>query len=99
MAGADGRPNTPSEEGFAAASGIMHELEKAEIDRQLLLRDAPVWSQPRAQQGPQALQGVDVHLAEPVAILVSGIFASCMTHGPVPVTPGLQASIDVVLVR
>jgi hypothetical protein len=29
-----------AEEGFAAAAGVMHELEEVEIERQLLLRDA-----------------------------------------------------------
>src|SRR6476469_8387250 len=31
-----------AEQGFAAAAGVMHELEEAEIERQLLLRDASV---------------------------------------------------------
>jgi hypothetical protein len=29
-----------AEQGFAAAAGVMHELEETEIERQLLLRDA-----------------------------------------------------------
>jgi hypothetical protein len=37
-----------SKESFASAPGVMHELEEAEIQRQLLLRDAPVWPQPGA---------------------------------------------------
>src|SRR4051794_22905585 len=37
-----------AKESFASASGIVHELEEAEIQRQLLLRDAPVWPQPGA---------------------------------------------------
>src|SRR6476469_6863757 len=31
-----------AEQGFATAAGVMHELEEAEIERQLLLRDASV---------------------------------------------------------
>ena len=31
-----------AEQGFAAAAGVMHELEEAEVERQLLLRDAAV---------------------------------------------------------
>src|SRR4051812_45833650 len=38
-----------AKEGFAAAPGVVHELEKAEIQRQLLLRDAPMWAEPGAQ--------------------------------------------------
>ena len=37
-----------AEESFAPAPGVVHELEEAEIQRQLLLRDAPVWPQPGA---------------------------------------------------
>src|SRR5215213_9758720 len=35
-----------AKESFASAPGVMHELEEAEIQRQLLLRDTPVWPQP-----------------------------------------------------
>src|SRR5688500_8710362 len=61
-----------AEQGFAAAAGIVDELEEAEIGGQLLLREAAVRPQPRAQQGPEALERVDVHLAKAVAILVAG---------------------------
>src|SRR3954453_22513913 len=37
-----------AKESFAPAPGVVHELEEAEIQRQLLLRDAPVWPQPGA---------------------------------------------------
>src|SRR4051812_11665839 len=37
-----------AKQSFASAPGVMHELEEAEIQRQLLLRDAPVWPQPGA---------------------------------------------------
>jgi hypothetical protein len=37
-----------SEQGFAPAPGVVHELEEAEVERQLVLRDAAVWPQPGA---------------------------------------------------
>jgi len=37
-----------SEQGFAASAGVVHELEEAEVKRQLVLRDASVRSQPGA---------------------------------------------------
>ena len=37
-----------AKESFAPAPGVVHELEEAEIQRQLLLRDTPVWPQPGA---------------------------------------------------
>src|SRR3954452_926367 len=39
-----------AEEGFAPAARVVHELEEAEVVRQLLLRDAPMRAEPRAQQ-------------------------------------------------
>jgi len=39
-----------AEQGFAASARVMHELEEAEIKWQLVLREAPVRSQPGAQQ-------------------------------------------------
>src|SRR4051812_20893903 len=62
-----------AKEGFAAAPDVVHEREEAEIQRQLLLRDAAVRAEPGAQQGPRALHRVDVDLAEAVAILVARI--------------------------
>src|SRR3712207_6954037 len=64
-----------SEQGFAAAPGVVHELEEAEVERQLVLRDAPVRPQPGAQHRPEAFHGVDVDLAVAVAVLVPGVFA------------------------
>src|SRR3954464_14491146 len=61
--------NERAEEGFAATACIVHELEEAEVKRQLVLRDAAVRAEPGAQQGPEPLDRVDVHLAEAVAVL------------------------------
>src|SRR3954469_2064986 len=87
-----------AEQGFAAAPGVVHELEESEVERQLVLRDAPVRAEPRAQQGPRPLHGVDVDLAEAVAILVARVFAPCVANSLVLVAPGWQAGVDVVLV-
>src|SRR3954462_976435 len=65
-----------AEQGSPTPARIVYELEEAEIERQLVLRNASVRSQPGAQQGPEPLDGVDVHLAESVAILVAGVFAA-----------------------
>jgi hypothetical protein len=43
----------------------MNELEEAEVEGRTLLRDAAVRPQPEAQQGPKALDGVDMHLVDP----------------------------------
>src|SRR5688572_20524926 len=55
--------------------------------------------QPGSQQRPKALHGVDVDLAEPIAILVPGVFASTMTDGLVAVAETRKSSVDVILIR
>jgi len=69
----------------------VHELEEAEVKRQLVLRDAPMRSQPGAQQRPEAFDRVDVDLAEAVPIFVAGVLAAPMADRLVPVAPGGQA--------
>src|SRR3954463_16746075 len=90
--------NECGEQGFAATACVVHELEEAEVVRQLVLRDAPVRAQPGAQQRPETLDGVDVHLAEPIPVLVAGVFAAPMADGLVLVAPSFQASVDAILV-
>ncbi len=88
-----------TEQGFAAPASVVHELEEAEVERQLVLRDAAVRAQPGAQQGPESFQGIDVDLAETVPVLVAGILASGVADRLVPVAPSRQARIDGILVR
>src|SRR4051795_4144781 len=88
-----------AKQGFAATACVVHELEEPEIERQLLLRDPPVRAEPGAQQGPEPLDGVDVHLAEPVPVLVAGILTPGMADCLMLIAPGGQAGIDAILVR
>ena len=76
-----------AEQGFAASAGVVHELEEAEIERQLVLRDAPMRAKPGAQQRPKTLDGVDVDLAKAVTVLIAGILAVPMADRFVPVAP------------
>jgi hypothetical protein len=76
----------------------MHELEEPEIQRQFVLRDATVRAQPGAQQRPEAFDRIDMYLAEPVAVLVAGLFAAGVADSPVRIAPGGQARIDVVFI-
>src|SRR3954452_18627686 len=87
-----------AEQRLPAAPGVVHDLEEAEVGRQLLLGDAPVRPQPGAQERPDPFHRVDVDLAEPVAVLVAGVFPAGVADGLVLVTPLFQAAVDVVLV-
>src|SRR5829696_464865 len=77
-----------TKQGFAAAPGVVHELEEAEVERQLLLRNAAVRAEPGAQQGPRPLHGVDVDLTEAVAILVARVLPAAVADGLVLIAPG-----------
>jgi len=46
-----------AKQGFAASARVVHELEEAEVERQFVLRDAPVRAQPGTQQRPKSLCG------------------------------------------
>src|SRR3954454_13341152 len=87
-----------AEQSLAPAASVVDELEEAEIERQLLLRDAPVRAQPGAQQGPEALGRVDVDLAEAVPVVVARVLAAGVADRLVAVAPLFQAAVDVVLV-
>src|SRR5689334_22175823 len=58
-----------AEQGSPTPARVVNELEETEIERQLVLREAPVRAQPGAQEGPEPFYGVDVHLAEAVPVL------------------------------
>src|SRR3954452_9775500 len=62
------------------------------------LRDAPVWPQPGAEQGPRPLYRVDVDLAETVAILIARVLPTSVADRLVLIAPGRQTGVDVVLI-
>ena len=94
----DEHPDEGGEEGLPSPARVVHDLEEGEVERQLLLRDAAMRPQPGAQQRPDALRGVDVHLAEAVAVVIARVLAPGVADRLVPVAPVLQAAVDVVLV-
>src|SRR4051812_32448331 len=87
-----------AEQGSPTPARVVDELEEAEIERQLVLREAPVRAEPGAQQRPEPFHGVDVHLAEAVPVLVAGILAPGMADRLVLIAPVLQAGVDAILV-
>ncbi len=91
--------NESAKQCFATSACVVHELEEAEVERQLLLRETPVRAQPGAQQRPEPLHCVDVYLAEAVTVLVASVFAAPMADRLVLVAPGGQARVDAVFVR
>src|SRR3954447_9751363 len=87
-----------AEQSLAAATGVVHELEETEIQRQFVLRYAAVRAQPGAQPRPEAFDGVDVDFAEPVAVFVACILTMGVTDRLVAVAPGWQPGVDVIFI-
>src|SRR3954452_14992103 len=87
-----------AEQGSPTPARVVYELEEAEIERQLVLRDAPVRAEPGAQQGPEPFHGVDVHLAKAIPVFVAGVFAAPVADRLVLKAPGGQAGVDAILV-
>lgn len=87
-----------SEQAFAPDADVMDELKEAQVKRQFFLRDAPMGSQPGAQQRPEALGGVDVNLMEAVSVFIAGVLAPAVAHGTVVKTPFRQTVVDVVFI-
>src|SRR5262245_32914197 len=56
-------------------------------------------AQPTAQQRPKPFHGIHMHFTQAVAIFVSSEFASSVVDTFMVVAPGLQTSINAVLVR
>ena len=50
----------------------MHELKETQVERQFLLRNAAMGPQPRTQQRPAPLGGVDMDLVKAVAVVIAG---------------------------
>src|SRR5881275_3010736 len=55
--------------------------------------------QPAPQERPEAFHAIHMHFTQAVAIVISGILSSSMVHALMVVSPGMQASINAVLVR
>ena len=83
---------------FSALACVVDERKEADVERQFLLRNASVGSQPRSQQRPAAFPRIDVNFVEAVAIVVASVLAASVIDGEVLLAPFLQSAIDVVLV-
>ena len=59
---------------------LTDERTEFEINRQLLLRDAPMGAEPRAQQRPKSFYRVSVDFAKVSVIFVLSIFSSALTN-------------------
>ena len=76
----------------------MNELEESQVQRQALLGDSSVGAKPRTQERPEPFERVDMHLAEPVAVVVPGRLPRRMADRLVIVAPLDQPAVDVIFI-
>ena len=77
----------------------MHKLKEPQVKREFLLCNAPMRTKPTAQERPKAFHGIHMDFTQAVTIFITGEFASSMVHTLMAVSPGLQTSINAVLIR
>src|SRR3954453_18630377 len=83
---------------LATRPDVVDELEEPQVKGQAFLGDAAVGAEPRTQQRPEPFERVDMHLTEPIPVVIPGVLPRRMTDRLVPVAPFLQPAVDVVLV-
>ena len=76
----------------------MHELEETQVDREFLLRNAPMRAQPTAQQRPKPFHRIHMHFTQAVAIVISSELAPSMVDTLMIVSPRLQTGINAVFI-
>jgi hypothetical protein len=83
---------------FASLADVVHELKEPQVEREFLLGNTPMRTQPTAQQGPEAFHGLHMHFTHAVAIVIAGTLASPMVDALLVVSPRTQAGINTVLI-
>src|SRR5919197_5010130 len=81
---------------FASPAHVVHELEETQVERQFLLGNASMRTQPTAQQRPKPFHRVHMHFTKPVAIVIAGEFAPSMVDALMRIAPSLQTGINAV---
>jgi hypothetical protein len=54
---------------------------------------------PRSQQGPKAFHRLHVHFVKAIAVIISCLFPTAMTHTLMRIAPLCQTAVDVVFIR
>ena len=68
-------------ESFAALADVVSKFKETRIERELLLRNAPMGPKPGTQQRPEAFHRIDVNGVKPISIFIAGILAGRMIDG------------------
>ena len=76
----------------------MYKLEEPQVEREFLLGNAPMRTQPTAQERPEPFHRIHMHFTQAVAIVVSCELTPSMVDMLMTVAPGLQTGINAVLI-
>ena len=95
---ADQQLNKRTQQRFASPSHVVHKLEETEVEREFLLGDAPMRTQPTAQQRPKPFHRIDMYFTKAVAIFIAGVLAPAVVDALMLIAPRLQTGINAVLV-
>src|SRR5262249_19234071 len=88
--------NERRQQRFASLADVVHELKEPQVEREFLLGNTPMRTQPTAQQGPEAFHGIHMHFTHAVPIVIAGELASPMVDALMVVSPRIQADINTV---
>src|SRR2546428_12786685 len=76
----------------------MNKLKETEVQGEFLLGNAPMRTQPTAQERPEPFHRIHMHFTKAVAIFIAGKLTPSMVDMLMTVAPGLQTSINAVLI-
>ena len=66
---------------------MVYEFKESQVNRQLFLRNAAMWAQPRAQQRPEAFHRIDMYFVETVTVFIAGVLSRTMANALVNLSP------------
>jgi len=66
---------------------VVNELEEPQVQRQALLRNPPMRTEPRTEQRPEPFKRVDMDLTEAIAVVIPGVLPGGMADRLVAVAP------------
>jgi hypothetical protein len=75
---------------------MMNTRKESHIQRQVVLRNTPVWAKPRSQQRPTAFHRLHVHFMNAIALLIASLCTTAMTDALVRVTPRCYTAVAIV---
>jgi hypothetical protein len=92
----DQQLNERRKQRFASLADVVHELEEPQVEREFLLGNAPMRTQPTAQERPAPFHRIHMDFTQAIAIVISG--APSMVDMLMTVAPGLQTDINAVFI-